>query len=99
MKLVARFVKDESGATAIEYGLIAALISVAIIGGATALGSNAASTFDNVAGRCSVDTSRHTVKYYFRTIPALYSAVVDHKDCNPEIAEKGRALGYGTNDD
>lgn len=56
-------------------------------------------TFDNVADRCSVDTSRHTVKYYFRTIPALYSAVVDHKDCNPEIAEKGRALGYGTNDD
>ncbi len=33
MKLVARFLKNESGATAIEYGLIAALISVAIIGG------------------------------------------------------------------
>jgi pilus assembly protein Flp/PilA len=38
-KLVARFVKDESGATAIEYGLIAALIAVAIIVGANALGS------------------------------------------------------------
>jgi pilus assembly protein Flp/PilA len=37
MKLVARFMRDESGASAIEYGLIAALISVAIIGGATAL--------------------------------------------------------------
>jgi pilus assembly protein Flp/PilA len=38
-KLVARFVKDESGATAIEYGLIAALIAVAIILGAGALGT------------------------------------------------------------
>ena len=38
-KLVARFVKDESGATAIEYGLIAALIAVAIIMGAGALGT------------------------------------------------------------
>ena len=34
-----RFLKDESGATAIEYGLIAALIAVAIITGATQLGS------------------------------------------------------------
>ena len=38
-KLVAHFVKDESGATAIEYGLIAALIAVAIIAGAGALGT------------------------------------------------------------
>jgi pilus assembly protein Flp/PilA len=38
-KLVARFVKDESGATAIEYGLIAALIAIAIIFGAGALGT------------------------------------------------------------
>ncbi|WP_068951989.1 Flp family type IVb pilin [Pararhizobium polonicum] len=38
-KIFARFMKDESGATAIEYGLIAALISVALITGATALGS------------------------------------------------------------
>lgn len=38
-KFVARFVKDESGATAIEYGLIAALIAVVIITGATALGT------------------------------------------------------------
>ncbi|MGI0526203.1 Flp family type IVb pilin [Rhizobium giardinii] len=37
-KLFARFMKDESGATAIEYGLIAALISVALITGATSLG-------------------------------------------------------------
>ncbi len=37
-KFLARFAQDESGATAIEYGLIAALIGVAIIGGATAVG-------------------------------------------------------------
>ena len=37
-KLFARFAKDESGATAIEYGLIAALIAVAIITGANMLG-------------------------------------------------------------
>ena len=38
-KFFARFVKDESGATAIEYGLIAALIAVVIITGATAVGT------------------------------------------------------------
>ena len=43
------FLKNESGATAIEYGLIAALIAVAIIGAVTALGSNTSSTFDKVA--------------------------------------------------
>ncbi len=49
MKLVARFMKDESGATAIEYGLIAALIAVAIIGAVGALGSNVAATFSTIA--------------------------------------------------
>lgn len=47
--LFARFVNDESGATAIEYGLIAALISIAIITAATTLGSNISNTFDKVA--------------------------------------------------
>lgn len=47
--MFARFLKDESGATAIEYGLIAALIAVAIIGGVTALGGNAGNTFQTVA--------------------------------------------------
>ena len=46
--LVARFVKDESGATAIEYGLIAALIAVGIIGAARLLGSQISSTFNTV---------------------------------------------------
>ncbi|MCP4182979.1 MAG: Flp family type IVb pilin [Hyphomicrobiales bacterium] len=48
MKLVSRFLKNESGATAIEYGLIAALISVAIIGGATALGTSINATFGEI---------------------------------------------------
>ena len=38
--LLSRFVKDQSGATAIEYGLIVALIAVVIIGAVTTLGSN-----------------------------------------------------------
>ena len=38
-KFFSRFVKDESGVTAIEYGLIAALIAVVIISGVTALGT------------------------------------------------------------
>jgi pilus assembly protein Flp/PilA len=46
---VVRFLKDESGATAIEYGLIAALIAVGIIAGARALGTNIGGTFNNVA--------------------------------------------------
>ena len=44
-KIFARLIKDESGATAIEYGLIAALISVALITGATALGNSLNTTF------------------------------------------------------
>ena len=43
--LFARYMKDESGATAIEYGLIAALISVVIIAVVTTLGENLTSTF------------------------------------------------------
>ncbi|MDR3494272.1 MAG: Flp family type IVb pilin [Ancalomicrobiaceae bacterium] len=42
-------VKDESGATAIEYGLIASLIAIAIIAGATALGSQLSSSFTYIS--------------------------------------------------
>lgn len=49
-KFVSRFIKDESGATAIEYGLIAALIAVVIIAGVTMLGTNLNATFENLAG-------------------------------------------------
>jgi pilus assembly protein Flp/PilA len=48
MKYVAKFVKDESGATAIEYGLIAAGISVAIIAVVQGLGSKLNTTFTSV---------------------------------------------------
>jgi len=47
-KFVTRFLKDESGATAIEYGLIAALVAVVIVGGVTAVGGKLSSTFDTV---------------------------------------------------
>jgi len=46
--LIARFVKDESGATAIEYGLIAAGISLAIIAVVNGLGSNLNEKFSNI---------------------------------------------------
>ena len=46
--LIARFVKDESGATAIEYGLIAALIALAIIVGAGALGNAINAKFTSI---------------------------------------------------
>ena len=47
--LIKRFIADESGATAIEYGLIAAGISVAIIGVVGTLGSNLTSIFTSVS--------------------------------------------------
>jgi pilus assembly protein Flp/PilA len=47
-KILARFKKNESGATAIEYGLIAALIAVAIIAGATTIGGQLTTTFENI---------------------------------------------------
>jgi pilus assembly protein Flp/PilA len=48
MSKILRFLRDESGATAIEYGLIAAGISVAIIAVLTSLGSNLNTTFTSV---------------------------------------------------
>ncbi|MEJ5900415.1 Flp family type IVb pilin [Ochrobactrum teleogrylli] len=48
-KLFSRFRKDESGATAIEYGLIAALISVAIIAGASTLGTDINQKFKDIS--------------------------------------------------
>jgi pilus assembly protein Flp/PilA len=49
--LFARFAKDESGATAIEYGLIATLIAVAIIVGATAVGTALNTTFTDISNQ------------------------------------------------
>jgi len=50
MTMIRRFLANESGATAIEYGLIAALIAVVVIGAVTAVGSNLSGTFNTVAG-------------------------------------------------
>jgi pilus assembly protein Flp/PilA len=50
-KIIARFINDESGATAIEYGLIAALIALAIVTGATTLGENLSAQFEHIAGK------------------------------------------------
>ncbi len=47
-KIVTRFLKDESGATAIEYGLIAALIAVVIVGAVTTIGTKLNTSFGNV---------------------------------------------------
>ncbi len=48
-KLITTLFHNDRGATAIEYGLIAALIAVAIIGGLTAVGGALTTTFSNVA--------------------------------------------------
>ncbi len=44
------FIRDKSGATAIEYGLIASLVGVAIIAGVKALVTNLSGTFSKVSG-------------------------------------------------
>lgn len=49
LRFLARLGKDQSGVTAIEYGLIAALIAVAIIAAVTAIGTDLNSTFQGVA--------------------------------------------------
>ncbi len=54
--LLIRFAKDESGATAIEYGLIATLIGVAIIVGAGALGTKLNAVFNGIAGKLVTPT-------------------------------------------
>jgi pilus assembly protein Flp/PilA len=48
-KLISRFVRDESGATAIEYGLIAALIAVVIITALSTIGTNLNTKFSSIA--------------------------------------------------
>jgi len=49
MQLLLKFLNDDSGATAIEYGLIAALIAVVIIGAVTAVGTSLSTTFTSVS--------------------------------------------------
>ncbi|OCO98798.1 MULTISPECIES: Flp family type IVb pilin [unclassified Ensifer] len=52
-----RLLRDESGATAIEYGLIAALISVALIAGASTLGNALDTTFNGLGSKVSTSTA------------------------------------------
>jgi pilus assembly protein Flp/PilA len=51
MSIFKKFLKDESGATAIEYGLIAAGISVAIIAAVQGLGAKLTTTFETISGK------------------------------------------------
>lgn len=56
MNILSRFAADESGATAIEYGLIAALIAVGIIAAATTLGSSLSDLFNRVSTKLNAAT-------------------------------------------
>jgi pilus assembly protein Flp/PilA len=56
-KFVTRFLKDESGATAIEYGLIVALIAVIIVTAVTTLGSNLKTAFNKAGTAVSTANS------------------------------------------
>jgi pilus assembly protein Flp/PilA len=49
LKLLVRFATDQSGATAIEYGLIAALVAVAIITAVSLVGTNLTTVFNSVS--------------------------------------------------
>lgn len=57
MKFINKLLRDEAGATAIEYGLIAALIAVAAITAMGTLGNNLSDTFDEVSGKLEQDAS------------------------------------------
>ncbi|MDO6456012.1 Flp family type IVb pilin [Celeribacter halophilus] len=56
-KLMNRFNREEDGATAIEYGLIAALVAVALVGGATSLGTSLDTTFTTVGTELGAATT------------------------------------------
>ena len=53
MKFINKLLRDEAGATAIEYGLIAALIAVAMITALSSLGTNLGNTFNTVSTKLS----------------------------------------------
>lgn len=60
MNIFARFAQDESGATAIEYGLIAALISVVIIGAVATLGGSLTKVFGDINTELTKDRTTTT---------------------------------------
>ena len=51
---IATFIRDEEGATAVEYGLMAALIAAVIIAAVTSIGANLTAVFENVASKLTV---------------------------------------------
>ncbi len=51
---IMQFVREEEGATALEYGLLAAFVATAIVGAVTALGTTVSQTFTNINGTLSV---------------------------------------------
>lgn len=51
IKQFVKFLKDEDGVTSVEYAIMAALIALVVIAGATILGNNTNATFNTVAGR------------------------------------------------
>ena len=55
-KFVSRFMKNESGATAIEYGLIAALIAVVLVTVMTTLGNGLTAAFGNISNKLTGTT-------------------------------------------
>ena len=57
MQFIKNLVRDEAGATAIEYGLIAALIAVAAIAAMTTLGENLTGTFTTIGKEMAVSTA------------------------------------------
>ena len=56
MKLITRFLKDESGADATEYALLAALVAVGIIGGATTMGASISGLFTGIGDTVAAET-------------------------------------------
>ena len=56
--MIRKFIKDESGATAMEYGLIAALVAVAAIVALEALGTSVSGMFTGVQGKLDAKTPK-----------------------------------------
>jgi pilus assembly protein Flp/PilA len=67
MKTLKTFLRDESGATAIEYGLIAALVAVAIIGALSFIGTELTETFTDVG--TALDGAQGTASTGSTTVP------------------------------
>ena len=62
---IVQFLQDEEGATALEYGLLAALIAAAIIGAVTTLGSTVSNTFQSRRSLFLMDKLQHVIHHSF----------------------------------